>query len=215
MAERKRNGIRKTREQALKRRTPELGYYIIVTDTAETEQNYMQGLRDSIPETFRGRIVIKVVKSKTADLVDEAAGLAALYPQYGMIWIVFDRDEVKDFDRIIQQAEERGIRVGWTNPCIEEWFCAYFGSMPVYSGSVQCCEGFGHIFSRKTGQKYKKSDTLIYDKLNRFGNEAAAIKTAEEKLNGHKAGGKLRPSEQNPCTTLHLLVKELKDKTST
>jgi len=43
-----RSGKRKTREQLSKRRVPELGYYFIVTDTKETEQNYMLGLRDSI-----------------------------------------------------------------------------------------------------------------------------------------------------------------------
>ncbi len=37
-------GNRKSREQVLKRRTPSLGYYIIVTDTKETEQSYMHGL---------------------------------------------------------------------------------------------------------------------------------------------------------------------------
>lgn len=36
-----RSGKRKTREQFSKRRIPELGYYFIVTDTKETEQNYM------------------------------------------------------------------------------------------------------------------------------------------------------------------------------
>ena len=41
-----RSGQRKTREQLSKRRVPELGYYFIVTDTKETEQNYMIGLRD-------------------------------------------------------------------------------------------------------------------------------------------------------------------------
>ncbi len=38
-----RNGQRKTREQLTKRRVPELGYYFIVTDTKETEHNYMYG----------------------------------------------------------------------------------------------------------------------------------------------------------------------------
>ena len=41
-----RNGKRKTRDQMTKRRVPKLGYYFIVTDTKETEQNYMLGLRE-------------------------------------------------------------------------------------------------------------------------------------------------------------------------
>ena len=61
MAER--TGKRKPREEISKRRVPELGYYFVVTDARETEQNYMHGLRDSIPKAFQGKLVIKVIKS--------------------------------------------------------------------------------------------------------------------------------------------------------
>jgi len=55
MARTERIGKRKTREQISKQRTSELGYYFIVTDTKETEQNYMYGLRDSIPKDLQGK----------------------------------------------------------------------------------------------------------------------------------------------------------------
>ena len=124
-----RNGKRKTRDQLSKQRIPELGYYFIVTDTKETEQNYMFGVRDSIPKHLQGKLVIKVIKKNTKDLVEEARELASLQSQYGEPWIIFDRDQVKDFDSIIAHADDCGIHVGWTNPCIEEWFSAYFGTM--------------------------------------------------------------------------------------
>ena len=162
MAHVERNGTRKTRDQLAKRRVPELGYYFIVTDTEETEQNYMYGLRDSIPKELQGKLVIKVIKTKSNNLVDEARNLASINPQYGEIWIIFDRDKVKNFDEIIRQAEDKGINVGWTNPCIEEWFNAYFGAMPTYQDSVACCNGFAQTFKRVTGQKYAKSDKDIY-----------------------------------------------------
>ena len=38
-------GNRKSREQYRKRGVPELGYYYIVTDTDQTEKNYLEGLR--------------------------------------------------------------------------------------------------------------------------------------------------------------------------
>ena len=60
MSKQERNGQRKSRAQLSRHRSPELGYYIIVTDTKETEQNYMYGLRDSIPKELQGRLVIKV-----------------------------------------------------------------------------------------------------------------------------------------------------------
>lgn len=131
MGKAERSSNRKTREQ-LSKRIPKLGYYFIVTDTKETEQNYMHGLRDSIPQSMRDNIVIKVVKAKTVDLVDKAVSLAALNPQYSEAWIVFDRDQVKNFDAIIEESLKKGLHVGWSNPCIEIWFHAYFGTMPSF-----------------------------------------------------------------------------------
>ena len=207
-----RSGNRKTREQVLKRRTPSLGYYIIVTDTKETEQNYLLGLRDSIPNELQGRLVIKVVKTKTRDLVEEALEIASVHPQYGEVWIVFDRDQVQDFDSIISQALDCGIHVGWTNPCIEEWFHAYFGSMPTNQDSVACCENFARAFRRIVKQKYEKSDDKIYEKLNRYGDEAKAIQIAEQKLREHEENGADKPSQKCPGTTVHRLVDEIKSK---
>lgn len=195
-----------------KRRIPELGYYFIVTDTKETEQNYMFGLRDSIPPDLQGKLVIKVIKTKTRSLVEEALNLASLSPQYGEIWIIIDRDQVPNFDEIISEAIAKGINVGWTNPCIEEWFSAYFGAMPTYANSVSCCNGFEQIFERNAHQKYVKSDSAIYEKMNRFGNEEKAIRIATQKMHDHMIQGKYKPSEQIPGTTVHLLVDEIKSK---
>ena len=212
MAREERNGKRKTREQFARRRVPELGLYFIVTDTKETEKNYMYGLRDSIPEKLQGKLVIKVVKVKSDDLVDRARELASIDPQYGEIWIIFDHDKVVDFDKIISRAEAAGINVGWSNPCIEEWFNAYFGMMPVYKDSVECCKEFARCFKKAVGSDYVKSDRSIYDKLVRFGNEGQAIKVAQQKYDEHKNNGRDKPSEMCPCTTVHLLVKEIKSK---
>lgn len=206
-----RNGSRKPRELT-NRRTPQLGYYFIVTDTKETEQNYMYGLRDSIPKELQGKLVIKVIKTKTKNLVEEALNLASLNPQFGETWIIFDRDQVQDFDEIIRQAEDKGIKVGWTNPCIEAWFSAYFGKMPTYQDSLTCCAGFGRTYEQASGQKYVKSDREIYNKLNRFGNESEAIKLAQRKYEEHKSNCKCKPSEMCPCTSVHLLVNEVKSK---
>lgn len=44
----RRAGKRKDRNQRVGTRVPELGYYLIVTDTKETEKNYFDGLRDRL-----------------------------------------------------------------------------------------------------------------------------------------------------------------------
>lgn len=210
-----RNGKRKTREQLSKRRVPELGYYFIVTDTKETEQNYLLGLRDSIPKELQGKLVIKVCRAKTAELVNEALNMASLQPQYGEPWIVFDRDQVKDFDKIVSVALEKGINVGWSNPCIEIWFSAYFGSMPPYQDSVSCCNGFAQKFAQVIGQKYEKADATIYKKLCHHGNETQAIDIAQRRLSEHIRNCTETPSKMCPCTTVHTLIDEITRKVAT
>lgn len=213
MARADRNGRRKPRE-VFRTRTPDLGYYFIVTDTAETETNYMYGLRDSLPKELQGRIVIRVSEVRTQELVKTCKEQAALEPQYGQPWVVFDRDQVVNFDEIIEQAKRDGVNVGWSNPCIEIWFDAHFGKMHSYGNSVVCCRKFGETFKQKTGQEYHKNNPQIYAILNRFGDEAKAIQIAERRLQGYSRDGIQKPSEMCPCTTVHELVGEIKRKIS-
>jgi hypothetical protein len=206
----KRNGQRKSRDKC-RCRIPELGYYYIVTDAKETEQNYFYGLRNSMPKEMQQKLVIKVVKDSTVNLVERAKTQASLQPQYGEMWIIFDRDQVKNFDEIIRQAEKENISVAWSNPCIEIWFSAYFDDMFSCNDSVSCCNTFSTIFERKTKQKYYKSDVKIYDKLCKYGNERQAIFISKKKLKEQSDLNNM-PSKMYPTTTVHLLVEEIKVK---
>ena len=82
---RERNGVRKRRD-SFPKRVPDLGYYFVVTDTKETERNYLYGLRDALPAELKGRIVIKVSSAKTEELV-KACEQASIDPQYRQCWI--------------------------------------------------------------------------------------------------------------------------------
>ena len=64
-------------------------------------------------------------------MIDKCLELTAYEAQYRIPWIVFDRDQVIEFDQIIAEAEKKDIQVGWSNPCFEIWMYAYFGAMPV------------------------------------------------------------------------------------
>lgn len=208
----RRAGRRKDRNQRVGTRIPELGYYLIVTDTEETEKNYFEGLRDSIPVELKDRLVIKVEKAKTIELVKRAMELFDAESQYRIPWIVFDRDQVKDFDEIIETAEKNGINVGWSNPCFEIWMYAYFGEMPVIRESFICCDRFAEKFEKVTGQKYFKKDKDIYRKLVKYGDEKRAVILAEQKWKKCISDGKRFPSEIWPVSMVYRLVGEILNK---
>ncbi len=208
MSKSERNGVRKQRRTGT--RTPELGYYLILTDTKETERNFFNGLRDSIPEEYKNRIVVKVLQSATRDMIDDATELLAKDSQYREAWLVFDRDRVVGFDDIIKKAKSKGLKVGWSNPCFEIFMSAYFGEMPNISDSVECCHRFGELFEKKTKVAYDKAMRDIYAKLVKYGNEKAALELAERKL--REKDDCKKPSEKCPASTVWILVREIRNK---
>lgn len=212
MAKKDRTGNRKTRDHRKQFKVPELGYYLIVTDTEATERCFFTGLHQALPEDVRNKLVIKVVETKTRTMIDKCLELTAYDAQYRIPWIVFDRDQVQGFDEIIKEAEDKGILVGWSNPCFEIWMYAYFGSMPAIQDSRNCCSDFGRVYESKTGQKYSKADEQMYGKIYKVGDEEKAIQIAQQKLEQCKREGKTMPSEMCPCTTVHELVGEIKRK---
>ena len=207
-----RAGKRRDRNKRVGARIPELGYYLIVTDTEETEKNYFEGLRDSIPVELKDRLVIKVERAKTVELVKKALEITGQESQYRIPWIVFDRDQVKDFDEIIQTAEKSGVGAGWSNPCFEIWLYAYFGEMPVIMESYTCCDRFAEKFEKVTGQKYFKNDRELYRKLVQHGDEKKAIQMAERCYKRCMEDGKWKPSEMWPSCSVHRLVEEIQNK---
>ena len=207
MGKNERKGARQDRSQRIHKRIPELGYYLVVTDAQATEVNYLHGIRDSIPVELRDRLVIKVVTAPTYNLLEKCQELAAVEPQYRKPWIVFDRDKVKNFDIIIANAGQQNVNVGWSNPCIEIWFHAYFANMPINTIPTKCISDFGIIFQRQTGQKYKKTDENIYKKLCKYGNEKTAIIIAKSRHQHQDIRAK--PSDMLSTTTLYILVEEI------
>lgn len=209
-----RAGKRKDRNARYATREPILGYYLIVTDTEETEKNYFEGMKNSISPEIRDRIVIKVEKAKTTyNLVERTIELCSAQAQQRIPWIVFDRDQVKDFDGIIREAERSEIHVGWSNPCFEIWMFAYFGEMPNIPDSVTCCSRFADRFEKATGQPYHKNDEDVYRKLDQYGDFDTAFRLAERNLARAMEDGR-KPSDAYPACTVHYLVKEITDKVS-
>lgn len=212
MARKDRTGNRKTREQRAVRRVPEMGYYLVVTDTEATERCFFTGLHDSLSKDTKKKLVIKVIETKTQNLIQKCREMTSYEAQYRIPWIVFDRDQVPNFDQIIKDAEKSGIHVGWSNPCFEIWLFAYFGNMPAIHESWSCCSKFAELYKSKTGQEYSKADSDMYKRLCEYGDEEKALQIASQKYEQRLRENKTIPSQMYPATTVHKLVGEIKSK---
>lgn len=192
-------------------RTPDLGYYILITDAEATEKYYFIGLRDSLAKDLQQRLVIKVIaKSDVGDLIDRCEEAIAKHPQYAIPWLIIDRDEVKDFDALIANVKRRQINAGWSNPCIELWFQCYFENPAMGQDSGQCCSRVKELLSKKAKIEYDKADEKIYRLLCKYGDEQLAITRAKKRFDtSMKNREKTTPSALLCCTTLYQLVEEI------
>lgn len=209
MGSNRRGNIRK---RGTRTRQYDLGFYVIITDTDKTEKNYFEGFLEKIPPELKDRITIKVVKTSTKDLIKTALTTRSEDAQYRKPCIIFDRDQVKDFDDIVKKADKLDVFCGWSNPCFEIFLMAYFGKMPSMISSVQCCQKFSEEFQKRTGQEYSKADNRLYEKMCKYGDEKTAITIAAEKKLKFDKNGITIASQMQPCSMVYELLQEINAK---
>ena len=204
---------RLTAKRSERKRVPlKSGAYLIVTDTEKTEKNYFEGIKDSIPDNLKNDLQIKIYSNRAlSKIIDFAAEQRNKDERFRDIWLVFDRDEVKNFDKLIEEAKEAKMNIGWSNPCFEIWLMSYFQIPKNIDVSQKCCETFEKIFKENTSKKYKKSEVKIYNILCENGDEDKAIQRAREKYHQIRKEYS-QPSKMIGCTTVYKLVEELKKK---
>ena len=84
------------------------GAYLIVTDTEKTEKYYFEGIKNIIPDSLKNDLQIKIYSNKPlAKIIDFAAEQRNKDERFRDIWLVFDRDEVKNFDKLTEEAKEK------------------------------------------------------------------------------------------------------------
>lgn len=112
MAKKDRTGNRKTREQRKQFKAPELGYYLIVTDTEATERCFFTGLHQTLPEDVRNKLVIKVVETKTRAMIDKCLELTAYDAQYTALSLIVENGDFERFAKGNQYASYLGLAPG-------------------------------------------------------------------------------------------------------
>lgn len=183
--------------------------FLIVCEGAKTEPNYFEGFRAP-------KLVVDTVGTghNTLSLVDKAIRLKGEKEAeakrrggspYDQIWCVFDRDSfgADDFNSAIRKAEAAGFHVAYTNQAFELWYLLHFDDHRAALHRDQ----YHAALTNRLGYSYRKNSSTLYGELQ--SRQAEAIQRAESLLAEHSANH--NPQLDNPCTTVHLLVKALRE----
>jgi hypothetical protein len=184
---------RQVDHQAIKER------FLIVCEGTKTEPNYFEGFR--VPGQ-----VLEVIGTgyNTESLVEEAIRLKQEQSQtFDQCWCVFDRDSFAPdaFNNAIRKAEAANFKVAYTNEAFELWYLLHFDDHQ----SALSRQQYGPILEQRLEHEYQKNSVTMYRELEE--RQEQAIRRAERLLAKYGAGH--NPQRDNPCTTVHLLVKEL------
>lgn len=130
---------------------------------------------------------------------------------YQNVWIVFDKDDFKDFDTAIDEAHKRGYKVAWSNQSFEYWLYLHFH----YSDSALHRSDWkvklDEVFKKNNlaNGTYQKNCDNIFELVNSYNGMETAIKNAKRRMAGYNPKT-TKASTYDPGTTLHELVEDLK-----
>lgn len=151
------------------------------------------------------------------DLVKHKEKDGSTYNDFDHSWIVIDRDnqwqagnghEEEDFNQALSEAEEKGIKVAYSNDAFELWYLLHFNYENAVTPRSDLNSKVKALFNNPKSLKSADFVKRIYPRL--VGEpEKTAIRNAEKLLKMHLDNG-TEPSNANPSTTIHNLVKLLR-----
>jgi len=185
--------------------TRKLRRILIVCEGKKTEPNYFKCFPGN-PEIF-DQIDIHGTGYNTISLVNEAIRVkneaSRKNEPYIEVWCVFDKDDfsVEQFNNAIILARENKIECAYSIEAFELWYLLHYN----FCDAALSRKQYKDKLSALLGKTYQKNDEGIYKQL--LSKQSTAIQNAQ-KL--YALQYKQPLSEQNPITTVFLLVERLK-----
>ena len=188
--------------------------FLIVCEGEKTEPNYFRAFIERWSEVKE--IKVTGCGCSTCQLIIEAKKLREKLERERMVpfdrvWLVFDKDEFKDFNKAIADAKKEGMNCAWSNQAFELWYVLHFQYLDTgvdRKQYIEMIEDKVRKASKSKTFKYKKNDEGFYQILQEHGEEEQAIKRAQ-KLR-ENMGEKKNYATHNPRTEVDLLVDELR-----
>lgn len=178
--------------------------FLIVCEGEKTEPNYFQSFKNKIKSI---ELIIIGCGMNTKSLVKHAIELIRIGKtdgiKYDSVWCVFDKDDnsLEQFNAALKMAKVKKINVAYSNQAFELWYLLHFQ----YIDTAILRQEYENRLTKFLKSKYLKNRMDMYDKLESFMDDA--IRNAEKLLSQYPS---LNPGENNPSTTVHKLVEELK-----
>lgn len=214
----KRREARKQRQHDI--RTPKANSYLIVTEGKCTEPLYFEGLRKLISEKIGG--TVDIVANPTIEICGKGCATSKLIEVteqmvkeakilYQNVWVVFDKDDFEDFDEAVKEGLRKGYKVAWSNQSFEYWLYLHFNYSDAALHRDEWNKKLDEIFAEYNlgNGIYQKNYENIYELVNTYDGVNTAIKNAKRRMTNFRIGID-KPSEFDPGTTVHELVRELK-----
>lgn len=205
------------------RRYPHL--FLIVCEDGKTEPYYFQ-------KTFKGNITEETIFLRVVGTGRSSIGVVeqAIKEREKLkeesnkivdeVWVVFDKDDaeqvpanVRRFTKAFELAQKEEISVAYSNEVFELWLLLHFMDIssdnPIPRAEIYIrLEKAIKSFESHKLFVYEHGKTAVVDALIELGSETKAIDRAEKLLEAQH--GK-QPIEANPSTTMHELVKRLRE----
>lgn len=190
-----RDRVQKTRE--LRQR------FLIVCEGSKTEPFYFRAFkapRSVVDLDVRGVAFdpLKLVK-ETISIQEQEIRAGTLYEQ---VWCVFDRDSwpLDNFKDALALAKRRKFHVAYSNEAFELWYLLHFD----YHDTAISRDSYKNRLTANLGFEYQKNSPHIYEHL--LKRQSTAVTYATNLL---ATCYPVDPANDNPSTTVHLLVQEL------
>ena len=193
--------------------------FLIISEDTKSSTEYFKALIKEVQAACSGSEVVSIAKDSvvqgcgmsTTRLLEEAKSIRSKRQiPFDRCWLVFDKDDFKDFNQAIKEATDAGFNVAWSNESFELWYLLHFRYQNTAIPRDRCTAALeAEIQKCKPDFKYDKGSSSIHSILAEHGDQGQAIKNAEKLRNSYRD---TNYSSHNPCTHVDELIKEITDR---
>jgi hypothetical protein len=172
---------------------------LIVCEGSKTERYYFEELRKD--HRLNAEVIVRGLGLDPSQLVETAQTESRL-DDYDRVWCVFDRDTwpAQNFNNALAQARRLGIGVAYSNEAFELWYLLHF----YYFDTGIPRQEYIERLEERLGHPYAKNSRDTYRELR--SRQEEALRNGRRLLAQYEPPD---PTNDNPSTTVHLLVEEL------